>query len=466
MNYNINDETKQVKVLQMWLEEAEIKTLIKAGIPESEIVADGLGAWLIHPEHEPILNAHFSDHEIFIKMIGVEFEELQLETQIKSLAQKQALIKKHYPDVIHQYQYNEKRLTYLLEKKSADISSESFEAIRNTLTERINKNYDRKVLGIMIDTIPEINEKMLGLRGLICLAAAPNCGKTSLAVQLILEAVLKDEDVCGIFISLEMDPVTIYEHMYRLCADMTFRELFFRSDVDFSSNKAQADKEMDSIKNRMFIVSAENLEGANTDDVIRYARSVLKKSGCKRMFMVIDYLQIWPLPSEYDKLSTLDRDKRLMVEMKKLAHAFPQDAIMLISEARKPAKSNEQWSMDLADLSGSGRLAYAFEAVFVINGLSTKAIAAAARKHNVQLTSPQKEQEYAELMHEELERRGSVLCYVSLIKIRSGGIRFKTLMEFCYHKDRFYTANGSGNDNLFNIVQRRLFPNSFPSKST
>lgn len=84
-----------------------------------------------------------------------------------------------------------------------------------------------RYLGLKVKTIDEFNENFLGLRELILLAAAPNVGKTALAVQLAIETLLTEEDCCLAFFSLEMPASTIFRRMILSLSKINFRRYVF-----------------------------------------------------------------------------------------------------------------------------------------------------------------------------------------------------------------------------------------------
>jgi replicative DNA helicase len=78
----------------------------------------------------------------------------------------------------------------------------------------------KKLLGLRTQFIEEFNFHLLGLRGLNLLAAAPNTGKTALTVQLGIDAVLTEPDVCFVYVSLEMSADEIFRRMILSLAEI------------------------------------------------------------------------------------------------------------------------------------------------------------------------------------------------------------------------------------------------------
>ena len=74
---------------------------------------------------------------------------------------------------------------------------------------RLSAGRRGKPLGISMSALPKLDQAIGGLRGLMVLAAAPNVGKTALAVQMGLDAVQSDPDAC--FLNRKNRPICNWE---------------------------------------------------------------------------------------------------------------------------------------------------------------------------------------------------------------------------------------------------------------
>ena len=88
--------------------------------------------------------------------------------------------------------------------------------------------------------------------------------------------------------------------------------------------------------------------------------------------MVIDYLQMIPVPDTVRRVTELDIDKYqlrvaqdILAGMRQNESALLGDAVVAISETRKPSGGRGHWGEDLADLMGSARLGYGADAVLL-----------------------------------------------------------------------------------------------------
>ena len=80
--------------------------------------------------------------------------------------------------------------------------------------------------------------------------------------------------------------------------------------------------------------------------------------------MVIDYLQMIPIPDTVRRVTELDIDKYqlrvaqdILAGMRQNESALLGDAVVAISETRKPSGGRGHWGEDLADLMGGVGLA-------------------------------------------------------------------------------------------------------------
>ncbi|MCY2986437.1 MAG: ParB/RepB/Spo0J family partition protein [Planctomycetota bacterium] len=89
------------------------------------------------------------------------------------------------------------------------------------------------------------------------------------------------------------------------------------------------------------------------------------KSRCKakRALLIVDYLQLLPVPPEVAERGDLHADKyrvRMIqetIEGTRTTENPTGDTVLAISEARKPQSSKEAWGQSLSELMGSSRLA-------------------------------------------------------------------------------------------------------------
>ena len=192
----------------------------------------------------------------------------------------------------------------------------------NSHKELLEKYRGKKHLGLCVKTISEFNDKMLGLRKLMLLAAPPNVGKTALTIQLAEEVLLTEPDACLVYVSLEMDVEEIFTRMILYLSGLNFDTYVFGSQqiegengfVNFFSrdelNKIDcAIKILQQQGRRLQIIDASSCPQIDAKTIISYVERIKSEIGCVRAIVVIDYLQVWPIPQGIKFTSDLEADK-------------------------------------------------------------------------------------------------------------------------------------------------------------
>jgi len=225
-----------------------------------------------------------------------------------------------------------------------------------------------------------LDERTLGLRGLICLAAMPGIGKTSLLLQLGLNVLRHNQDAVVLFISLEMAKNELYTRLLCNQARMDWKTVMLgsaslRGQPDgawFTPHDSQrltvahGELHETGLDSRIFIIDQQVLGGDFTAaTILAHLEAAKAATQTSRALIVIDYLQLVPAPDRVD----LDADRYRVDFLKDLVNGTMTDSnpagdcVFVISEMRKPSGKG-QWHGKLADLMGSARLPYALAACF------------------------------------------------------------------------------------------------------
>lgn len=323
------------------------------------------------------------------------------------------------------------------------------------LTQRLEKEEQflkdhrgKEYIGLKVSSINEFNEKFLGLRGLILLAAAPNVGKTALTIQLALEMISEQENVCLAYFSLEMTEEEIFRRMLLSLSKTDFKSLVFGSNhlnsgrIDFSQNEYNnielAKKKLTESENRIQIIDTKTCPFLDAKLVINYVENLKEKTKCNRAVVIIDYLQVWPLSSNVRFANELESDKWRIGEMKKIKDAMKNDPTIVISEARKPQGSGDAWGGDMSDIMGSARGSYTPDAVILLTNIGNKDLSELWKKHNLPKisnngTSENEEIEIKNLLNE----IGISLIKLRVPKGRDGMERFEVILQFYFRQNNF-----------------------------
>ena len=169
------------------------------------------------------------------------------------------------------------------------------------------------------------------------------------------------------------------------------------------------------------------------------------KNKCKatRALIVIDYLQLLPVPDDIANRGDLSADKfrvrmlQQVIEGSKTTKNPLGDAVLAISEARKPATAKDPWGQSLSELMGTARVGYAPTAVLLYRPMDFKEM---QHYYDTPLT-----RESAEKYRQALAEIGIAPLMLILEKGRDGTIRGKWGVEFHFWKLQFRELeHGSG----------------------
>lgn len=242
----------------------------------------------------------------------------------------------------------------------------------------------REHIGLPQRTIPLLDDKSLGLRGFMLLAAPPSVGKTALGLQLGVDVVRANEDACFVFVSLEMSKHAMMARVVSRFSRLDWSILHFGStrrpaaagEALFSREElGQISEAKDVIRmfgsRMLFLESKDFSAGVSASEILRHVRALQERTGTSRAFVLVDYLQVLPAPP--DKRSEIEEDRWRIGEMLRLRDCLGGDnnALMVISEARK-SRGGEDWGASLSDVMGTARATYSPDAVMLLQPASAE----------------------------------------------------------------------------------------------
>lgn len=305
----------------------------------------------------------------------------------------------------------------------------------------------KKYLGLCQKTIPEIDEKLLGLRKLLLMAAGPNVGKTALTIQLSLDILKNHNETCLVYISLEMSSMDILMRMFCNLSRLDYQTFIFGSNNQNMElmqsayftreeweNIEKAKKCLGTIGDRIQIIDASQAEFLDSKKAISFINALKGKTGSKRVIVVIDYLQVWPISVGVKLFTENEMDKWRIGEIKKIRDAINDDPVIVISEARKPSSGESNWCNGLSDVMGSARTTYSPDGVMLVKPLSSEEVCKLINGGIL------KDKNQINLIEKVLSEKGISICEFEFIKGRDGMQRFSIYLEFQYRKNMFKTT--------------------------
>ena len=164
------------------------------------------------------------------------------------------------------------------------------------------------------------------------------------------------------------------------------------------------------------------------------------RAGATRALLVVDYLQLLDVPEKLaeggDELEAAKYRIRALQDVVRATRtdANPEgDAVLAISEARKPADAKTAWGNQLADLMGSSRVAYAADAVLLYRRMDAKDV---GRYYGI---VGEDQGDAARRRLEQLESDGVAPVVLTLAKARDGMTRGEFGLEFEFRMSTFRT---------------------------
>jgi hypothetical protein len=297
--------------------------------------------------------------------------------------------------------------------------------------------------------LDDLDQHMLGLRGLVVLGAMPGSGKTSLAVQIAAGVARRylGNDAAVLIISLEMDPVAIKARILSHLAELDWAVLrqgspecrdrpagpYLNPTHDAKLEAARAELAGE-VGRRIRVLGRQDLPGdLNAPRLAALLAKAKAAAGASRALLILDYLQLIEPPAAVQKQGDLAGDKYRIAIMQDIvartrSPANPEgDAVLAISEVRKPPDAKQGWGAQLADLMGAARTAYVADAVLLYRRMTTAEV-----KRTYGLGAATKDAVAQHLA--QLNEAGVAPMIVSLAKGRDGMTRAEWPMEFLYRR--------------------------------
>lgn len=318
-------------------------------------------------------------------------------------------------------------------------------------TQRLEHYRGREFIGLPQRTLPQFDHMTMGLRGFMLLAAAPNVGKTALAVQLGLDVVANNSDASFLCLSMEMDRWALQTRLRCALSGLDWRTLVMGSGPRRSGNEASwspdelaairnAEKRLRGLGQKIRILDSGNCPSPDVSSVMDHVRSLREQTGSRRVFVVVDYLQRWPLREERKALSDLEADKQRIQMALDLRDAMqdedPDAALLVISEARKPAGGSGAWGGALQDVMGSARGAYSPDCVILFQPIGDHDLAAGYGKKFREQNEKSELKPWAFQQRKALADHGMALANLEIVKGRDGFTRGELPVLFRFRRSQ------------------------------
>ena len=278
----------------------------------------------------------------------------------------------------------------VVEADAPEIAAPSGVELFDRLMAEAASTQGREFLGIKFPTLPGLNRRLDGLRGLTFLAGSPGTGKTSLALQMAFDAAESNPDTVVVFLTCEMSALEAQASVITRLTTIPFHDLMKgkketprdqatammlpRSDIDRLN--AARDR-IAALGDRWRVVQPSDFGGAFIGSkrggagvfapVTAMVRRAKQATGATRMLVVVDSLQRVPVAEPVSGSVTgwvgeaIERDNYVVAAMNDLASG-PGDAVVCISEQNK----TQQGTATITSMKGTATIGYACDAALLL----------------------------------------------------------------------------------------------------
>lgn len=208
----------------------------------------------------------------------------------------------------------------------------------------------------------ELDRLLGGLPDVTVLGGRPGTGKSTLAQNIALSMLASDEQLAVLVLTVDMDPKVWNRRLVSQCLNEALSVIQARPLSESYERLTEGDQ---GLLARIRVCTFSLHKFPTATDVANEAIRHMDVD-CKRCLVIVDYLQVIPLP---EGVSDANGDQYRMNFLRELSSRIRVGgsaegaAVLAISEIRKDGHD----SPTLEDLLGSARLGYAADAVVVLS---------------------------------------------------------------------------------------------------
>ncbi len=308
------------------------------------------------------------------------------------------------------------------------------------------------MIGLPQVTLPEVDRSMMGLRGLMILPGPPNTGKSALGHQFGMDVVRHNDNACFVYVALEMRKEDHINRMWSRLAGLDYKTFRTGSSLADEPMKAFTKEELTKLHDaevtlsefgsRILILDKSNCPAPTAAGLRQIIMDFKVSTGCDRAYVLVDYLQRWPVPPEMERelVTDLQKDDWRMEQMEALCTS-PDDPVVVISAQSKHEATGSFGK--LARVKGSGSGSYSPDAALFIRPADDKEVFNQRMKYDIQPEKvPSKAEDLKDRLEEmgvykELAKHGWQWCWLELAKGRDGMERFELPVTFHFRQSSF-----------------------------
>lgn len=218
----------------------------------------------------------------------------------------------------------------------------------------------------------KLDEKLSGLQGLLVLGGIPGKGKTSLALQLALQVAEQNPEIPAIFYSLEMTKYELYNKMASCISKInslrdhgdayTINQILLKQEISAPSELLK-----DDIFKRVKIIDC-NTAPISLNHMENQIRAFMDETKTGSAFIVVDHLQVFPVPKDFASHNAKERIDYLMHGLKSIQASLNATLLLISQKNRGTYKSVG----DIGSFMGSAGIEYAVDAALLLESQGEK----------------------------------------------------------------------------------------------
>ncbi len=260
----------------------------------------------------------------------------------------------------------------VLAELAFDVPTTETSRHRNDVQEYIRRlNFSRQLGGGNVG-IPSgyqpLDDLFAGFNGTTIVGGNAGTGKTDFLISCVAHILSTASDVAVLLVSADLSKQRMFDRLMCCLAQITEAELNHASRrKEHSERLEDAVALLTAAAARFQIVEVNDSKPFDTNEVLQLRDCLIEGSRCKRLLIVVDYLQVLRFDSPKGDLHESERHR--FSEIKRLAKPSPihrslgEFSLAIISEVRK---GDGNGGLELEDLSGSARHYYGADSVLLL----------------------------------------------------------------------------------------------------
>jgi hypothetical protein len=196
------------------------------------------------------------------------------------------------------------------------------------------------------------------------------------------------------------------------------------------------EEKLRNLSGRFLILDGLNFPEPTAENLLQEVENLKDRTGASKALVIVDYLQLWPVPMEAAKVlrTDLDKDKWQIGELKKLRNLLgASDAVLAISEA---TKADWKTGLSMGSVMGSARGSYTPDVVMVLQPFSPEELAP-TEDGEWKPTKEKEAKEEGEKLLNAFASMGLSIIHLQIVKGRDGVDRKRFALAFHYQSLRF-----------------------------